>query len=159
GLVNLGVVAFFAIGAYTAGLLTLSGLGAPPARGAGPPVSPGAGAALGPAAPPPAGGFLPTRASGFSGVSRAFALYRSWPTRGANGITGIPRPLHGWFSAHYDFFYLVLVLSAVLLVYLVLERVRRSPFGRVLRAIREDETVAAVAGKTVVRFKVQAFVI
>jgi branched-chain amino acid transport system permease protein len=44
-------------------------------------------------------------------------------------------------------------------VYAVLERVRRSPFGRVLRAIREDETVAAVAGKTVVRFKVQAFVI
>ena len=36
---------------------------------------------------------------------------------------------------------------------------RRSPFGRVLRAIREDETVAAVAGKPVVRFKVQAFVI
>ena len=34
---------------------------------------------------------------------------------------------------------------------------RRSPFGRVLRAIREDETVAAVAGKPVFRFKVQAF--
>jgi branched-chain amino acid transport system permease protein len=44
-------------------------------------------------------------------------------------------------------------------VYFTLERVRRSPFGRVLRAIREDETVATVAGKAVVRFKVQAFVI
>jgi branched-chain amino acid transport system permease protein len=35
--------------------------------------------------------------------------------------------------------------------------VRRSPFGRVLRAIREDEIVAASAGKPVFRFKVQAF--
>src|SRR5262249_12613819 len=56
-----------------------------------------------------------------------------------------------------DVFYLLLVLAAVSLVYAALERVRRSPFGRVLRAIREDETVAAVAGKPVFRFKVQAF--
>src|SRR5262249_26705251 len=45
----------------------------------------------------------------------------------------------------------------VVLAYVALERVRRSPFGRVLRAIREDETVAAVAGKPVFCFKVQAF--
>lgn len=34
-----------------------------------------------------------------------------------------------------------------------------SPFGRVLRAIRDDETVAAVAGKSVFAFKVQVFAI
>jgi len=39
----------------------------------------------------------------------------------------------------------------------VLERVRRSPYGRVLRAIRDDEQVAEVAGKPVRRFKVEAF--
>src|SRR5207244_927031 len=49
------------------------------------------------------------------------------------------------------------VLVVVALVYAILERLRRSPFGRVLRAIREDEIVAAVAGKPVFRFKVQAF--
>ena len=32
----------------------------------------------------------------------------------------------------------------------------RSPFGRVLRAIRENETVTAVPGKAVFRLKVQA---
>ena len=41
----------------------------------------------------------------------------------------------------------------------VLERVRASPFGRVLRAIREDAQVAAFAGKDVLRFKVKAFAI
>jgi branched-chain amino acid transport system permease protein len=42
-------------------------------------------------------------------------------------------------------------------VYGLLETLARSPFGRVLRAIREDETVASVAGKPVFRYKVQAF--
>jgi branched-chain amino acid transport system permease protein len=37
------------------------------------------------------------------------------------------------------------------------ERLRASPFGRVLRAIRDDEQVVAVAGKHVVMFKVKAF--
>ena len=35
----------------------------------------------------------------------------------------------------------------------------RSPFGRVLRAIRDDEDVAAVAGKHVLMFKVKAFAV
>jgi branched-chain amino acid transport system permease protein len=39
------------------------------------------------------------------------------------------------------------------------ERLRVSPFGRVLRAIRDDEQVAAVAGKHVTLFKVKAFAI
>ena len=60
---------------------------------------------------------------------------------------------------HYAVFFLAVVLAAVGLVYWALQRVSGSPFGRVLRAIREDETVAAVAGKSVFRFKVQAFAV
>ncbi len=41
----------------------------------------------------------------------------------------------------------------------MLARLSGAPFGRVLRAIREDETVAAVAGKRTLAFKVQAFAI
>jgi len=96
---------------------------------------------------------------GFAEVLRLFLLNEAWLTRGANGVTAIPRPLHTWFPGQYHFFYLLLVLAAVGLVYAALERMRRSPFGRVLRAIREDEVVAAVAGKPVFRFKVQAFAI
>ena len=88
-----------------------------------------------------------------------FLLNEAWLTRGANGVTGIPRPLHGLFAGRYDLFYFIVVVAAVGLVYAALERMRRSPFGRVLRAIREDEVVAAVAGKPVFRFKVQAFAI
>ena len=55
--------------------------------------------------------------------------------------------------------YLVFCLVVLAVVVLVLERVRASPFGRVLRAIREDAQVAAFAGKDVLRFKVKAFAI
>ena len=47
----------------------------------------------------------------------------AWLTRGANGVTAIPRPLHAWFPGRYDLFYLILVLVAVGLVYGALERV------------------------------------
>src|SRR5262245_42923164 len=157
GLVNLGAVAFFAVGAYTSALLAVGGT---PLRVRWP-------AAVGVAAAGAAGwamvalrlreDYLAIVTLGFGEVLRLFLLNEAWLTRGANGVTAIPRPMHARFAAHYDVFYLLVVIAAVALVYALLERVRRSPFGRVLRAIREDETVAAVAGKAVFRFKVQAF--
>jgi branched-chain amino acid transport system permease protein len=159
GLVNLGVVAFFAIGAYTAGLLAVAGVALPMAWAAALVASGVAGAALALAAFRLREDYLAIVTLGGGEVLRLFLLNEAWLTRGANGITGIPRPLHSFVPGHYDLFYLGLVVSAVGLVYLGLERIRRSPFGRVLRAIREDETVATVAGKTVIRFKVQAFAI
>jgi len=159
GLVNLGVVAFFAIGAYTSGLLAVAGVTLPLAWTAALITSGMAGAALALAALRLREDYLAIVTLGFGEVLRLFLLNEAWLTRGANGITGIPRPLHAFIPARYDLFYLGLVVIAVVVTYLILERVRRSPFGRVLRAIREDETVATVAGKTVARFKVQAFVI
>ena len=159
GLVNLGVVAFFAIGAYTAALLAVSGVALPLAWVAALVASGVAGAAVSLVALRLREDYLAIVTLGFGEVLRLSLLNEAWLTRGANGITGIPRPLRAWFPAHYDLVFLGVVVCAVALVYFVLERVHCSPFGRVLRAIREDETVATVAGKTVVRFKVQAFVI
>jgi branched-chain amino acid transport system permease protein len=157
GLVNLGAVAFFAVGAYTSALLAVGGVSLLLAWPAGVALAAIAGAGLSVVALRLREDYLAIVTLGFAEVLRLFLLNEAWLTRGANGVTGIPRPLHGWFSGHYQLFYLLLVLVAVGLVYAALERVRRSPFGRVLRAIREDEVVAAVAGKPVFRFKVQAF--
>ena len=157
GLVNLGAVAFFAVGAYTAALLAVSGAPLFAAWPAAVVLAAGAGAALAMVALRLREDYLAIVTLGFGEVLRLFLLNETWLTRGANGVTGIPRPLHAQFAGHYDLFYLALVLTSVALVYLALERLRRSPFGRVLRAIREDEVVAAVAGKPVFRFKVQAF--
>jgi len=157
GLVNLGAVAFFAVGAYTSALLAVGGTPLVFAWPAGIGLAAAAAAALAMVALRLREDYLAIVTLGFGEVLRLFLLNEAWLTRGANGVTAIPRPMHARFAEHYDLFYLGVVVAAVALVYALLERVRRSPFGRVLRAIREDETVAAVAGKPVFRFKVQAF--
>ena len=47
----------------------------------------------------------------------------------------------------------------VVVLYLALERLVRSPWGRVLRAIREDEAAALALGKNAIKFRLQAFAI
>jgi branched-chain amino acid transport system permease protein len=157
GLVNLGVVAFFGIGAYTSALLAVGGTPLAAAWPAAVALAAAAGAGLATIALRLREDYLAIVTLGFAEVLRLFLLNETWLTRGANGVTGIPRPLHAHFAGHYDVVYLGLVLAAVALVYAALEHLRRSAFGRVLRAIREDESVAAVCGKPVFRFKVQAF--
>jgi len=80
-------------------------------------------------------------------------------TNGVQGLRDIPRPFSQTFGAFYDVFYLALLLLTVAVVYLASERLIRSPWGRVLKAIREDEAVADSVGKDVFRFKVQALVL
>jgi branched-chain amino acid transport system permease protein len=146
GLVNLGVVAFFALGAYTSALAAVAGAPIALAGAAGMALAALAGAGMATVALRLREDYLAIVTLGFGEVLRLVLLNEAWLTGGANGVTAIPRPLHGRFLGHYDLFYLALVLASVALVYL-------------LRAIREDETVAAVAGKPVFWLKVQAFTV
>ncbi len=50
-----------------------------------------------------------------------------------------------------------MLVVVLLVVFTLVRRIDRSPYGRALRAIREDAQVAQVAGKPVLRFKAQAF--
>lgn len=81
---------------------------------------------------------------------------------GWDGISGIPQPfattLHLDVNA-YGFFYLGLCLVLLIITYVVAERMYRSPFGRALRSVREDEVVAQSLGKNVFGLRVKAFVI
>jgi len=55
--------------------------------------------------------------------------------------------------------YGIVLFIGVGLFYLLLARTGKSPFGRVLKAIREDEDVANALGKNTDRFKLTAFVL
>lgn len=55
------------------------------------------------------------------------------------------------------FLYAAILIGVVVLFYLLLERIAHSPFGRVLKAIREDETAARSLGKDTRRAKITAF--
>ena len=97
------------------------------------------------------------------GIAVAFEnLMRNaeWLGGGAKGLRGFEPPLR---SALGDgFLYNVLFLVAVLLLliatYKFLETLVASPFGRLLRAIREDETAARSLGKHPARLRLIAFV-
>jgi ABC-type branched-subunit amino acid transport system permease subunit len=76
----------------------------------------------------------------------------------ANNIGGKLESLTGA-TFSYDRVLLIFVWLTVLLGMLLLHRVVRSPWGRVLRAIREDEDAANALGKNPLRYKLQAMVI
>ncbi len=161
GMVNFGVAGFYAIGAYTSGLLT---------QKAGWPVGVAMPAAA--LAGLVAGGFvalLSTRLRedflaivtlGFGEVVRLIALNEDQLTEGPRGLKIDARPLAGTFDREsYPLFYLALVAAVAALAFFVVERIRRAPLGRTLRAVREDDVVADVLGKHVLLHRATAFAI
>lgn len=158
GLVNLGLVGFFAIGAYGSAIST--GDGAPFVLGLMVAIiaSVLAGLIVTFATLRLRDDYLAIVTLGFGEVVRLVALNERWLTNGADGISGIRAPLRvqlGLDGA--SVFYLAIVSFAVLVVWLMLRQLDRSAYGRTLRAIREDQELAAFAGKRVLRFKFQVF--
>jgi len=90
-----------------------------------------------------------------------FSVLSIWValTRGPMGLPGIPQPtIFGLkISSHVGFLALVGILCALTLS--LTQRIVRSPFGRVLKAIREDEVFAQSAGKNIAAYKVLVFMI
>ena len=79
---------------------------------------------------------------------------------GAKGLRGFERPLREMLGDGflYNIVFLILVLLLLLATYWFLETLARSPFGRLLRAIREDETAARSLGKSPARVRLTSFV-
>lgn len=90
-----------------------------------------------------------------------FSVLNNWVsfTGGPMGLPGIPQPnIFGLkISSHIEFLILVTLLAA--LVFWISNRVVKSPFGRVLKAIREDEVFAQSFGKNIFAFKLKVFMI
>lgn len=161
GMINLGLVGFFAVGAYVSALSTKK-LGMPMALGIVLAIvlTAAAGTLVALVTARLRGDYLAIITLGFSEVIRLVASNEIWLTNGTDGISGIPGPARGQVTpATFNLIYLGIVAVAVLVVLLLMERVRTAPYGRVLRAIRDDDQVAAVAGKRVIAFKVQAFAV
>ena len=97
------------------------------------------------------------------GVAVAFEnLMRNaeWLAGGAKGVRGFERPLRNALGDGftYNIFFFVVVLLILIATYLFLERLVASPFGRLLRAIREDEEAAQSLGKNPTRVRLMAFI-
>lgn len=90
-----------------------------------------------------------------------FSIFLNWQslTGGPLGIPGIPKPeLFGISFANTTNF-LILTLIIFALVFFISRYIANSSFGRVLKAIREDETAISVFGYNTINFKLAVFVI
>ena len=170
GLFNVGVAGFVAVGAYGSALLTgpdspehWGGLGLPVAVGwAGAAVLAGLAAWLvGAITLRLRHDYLAIATFGIAVTIQLVALNFARLTNGPFGIAQIPRPLSGWAGTPVgrNALYLGLVVLVVTGTYAGLERLVRSPWGRVLRGLREDEAAAAALGKSPARFRLEAFVL
>jgi len=91
----------------------------------------------------------------------AFSVLNNWVsfTGGPMGLPGIPQPTIFGLQVSSHLGFLVLVGIFCMMTLWVTHRIVRSPFGRVLKAIREDEVFTQAAGKNVAGYKVLVFVI
>ncbi len=165
GLLDLGFVAFFAIGAYTVGLLTSTGEHAIADLSfwAAVPIAVVASLIAGFLFGLPIlrirGDYLAIATLGFGEIIRLLFLsdaLRPW-FGGSQGVLGIPKPeLFGFeFSGPQQLYYLTLIASAF--VAFVAARLRDSRLGRAWMALREDEDVAEAMGINLVNVKLLAY--
>jgi branched-chain amino acid transport system permease protein len=159
GLLNLGHIAFYAIGAYTSALLALNGF----------PfwfcfLSAGIlamifGFLLSLPTNKLKGDYLALATMGFSFVVYAVLLNWTSLTRGPLGLPGIPKPKILGISFSDNFSFLILVAIIALISYLIIKRITLSPFGKVLEAIRDNELVVRVLGKNSFKMKSLALMV
>jgi branched-chain amino acid transport system permease protein len=168
GLFNVGIAGFVAIGAYVSAILTtplseghLGGFGLPIVVGwlgaliAGGGVS----ALVGALTLRLRADYLAITTFGVAVVVQLIALNAQRITGGAFGIAFIPRAFESLAPAPalFNLANLALVGIVVFAAYGALETLSLSPWGRVLRAIREDERAAMSLGKSPTRYRLQAF--
>jgi branched-chain amino acid transport system permease protein len=159
GLINLGLVGFFAAGAYTSALLTLK-LGWPIWAGllAAIAVTSMIGVLVALVTVNLRGDYLAIVTLGFAESMRIVMSNEIWLANGTDGLSGIPGPWRGSLDPHtFNLLFLGIVVGIVIVLFVLAERLAHSPFGRALRGIRDDEQVVQVAGKNVTMLKVKAF--
>lgn len=169
GLFNAGIAGFYAVGAYTSAILTtaasskhLGGFSLPVPLGLfGAAILAGlAGWAVAKICVRLKSDYLAMASIGIAEILRLVVVNESWLTNGSLGMSRVPRPMAEFTTGRMsDIVFLGFVWLVVLLVYVAATRLHDSPWGRSLRAIRDNEASAAAVGKNVERFRIQTFVI
>ncbi|MCJ7508049.1 MAG: branched-chain amino acid ABC transporter permease, partial [candidate division Zixibacteria bacterium] len=160
GLASLGHGAFSCVGAYTSSLLALN-FGISPWLGLliGACVAALLGVIIGFPSLRLKGDYLALATFGFGVI--VYSIAKNWVslTRGPKGLPGIPGFSVFGFQLSEIWSYLIVVGLFVFFTFFVIGRVVNSPFGRILRGIREDEIATLAMGKDVDRHKIMVFVI
>jgi branched-chain amino acid transport system permease protein len=170
GLFNVGIAGFVAIGAYASAILTspdvperIGGFGWPIAAGwlAAMVIAGAAAAFTGFATLRLKADYLAITTFGVAVVVHLTALNAEVLTGGPFGVAFIPRPFASVQDQPvlFNFANLGVVVAVTLAAFLALQRLSHSPWGRVLRALREDERAAIALGKSAQAYRIQAFAV
>jgi branched-chain amino acid transport system permease protein len=168
GLFNAGIAGFFAVGAYTSAILTapdspdfLGGFELPiPLGWVGAMIVSGALAlVIGASTIRLRSDYLAIGTIGIAEILRLFLKNEEWLTNGVRGITTVPRPFQFDQPLLSELSFLGMTLTLLLIAYVAIERSVNSPWGRMMRAIRDNEVAAAAMGKHVERRRLEAFVL
>lgn len=169
GLVNFGHVAFFAVGAYAAGMLTANdpfagvGLGLHWTAGLVGAILAATllGALVGASSLRLRDDFLAIATIATAEIVNDVLIGFDSITGGNVGLLDIPRPVYDLANGDADMGFivtLVLYLGVLLAIFALLARLTSAAYGDVLRAIRSDELAARALGKGVFSYKMQVFV-
>jgi branched-chain amino acid transport system permease protein len=158
GLINFGLVGFFAIGAYASAILAMNGVPLVVSFLLAAVLSGLAAWPIGMVAIRLRDDYFAIVTLGFSETIRLVIINESWLTKGVNGITGVPAmfPDAGISAPLYTVGVLIIVNVVVILV---LQHIVKSPFGRALEAVRDDETALKALGKSPSRFKIEVMIL
>ena len=166
GLLDLGYVAFFAIGAYTAGLLS-----APEPHGImmsfwlllpiGVVLTAVSGVLLGIPVLRMRGDYLAIVTLGFGEIIRILSKSDALTsfTGGPRGIRNIGGPSLFGFDVSSEFYFMYFIVLGIMLVAFITYRLQHSRVGRAWMAMREDEDVAEAMGVHTLKYKLLAFAI
>ncbi len=158
GVISMGHAVFCAIGAYTAALISIHlGYHFLVGMAAGFLLAAFVGALLAIPSLRVRDEYLIVFTVGFQMVAYEFMLTARGITEGQGGIPNIPAPRLLGFEFNTPLRFLPLAFVTGLICFSVVWRLVHSPFGRVLKAIREDESACRALGKNTLKFKVLVF--
>jgi branched-chain amino acid transport system permease protein len=166
GLFNAGIAGFFAIGAYATSILTtpqsedhLGGFGLPVPLGilGGVLLAALLGYGVARICLRLKSDYLAIATIGIAEILRLVLKNEIWMTNGSRGIADIPRPFEDLDQPWGELCFFLMVAAIVALLYFAIERAWHSPWGRTLRAIRENDEAAEAAGKDVIAYRTQVF--
>ncbi len=160
GILSLAHAAFYGIGAYISVLLTMK-YNVPFLGGllAGGLFSSMIGAIIGLPFLRIRGDYLFMATLGFCEIVRS--VFNNWTpvTGGAIGMVNIPTPFPISSTISFSLIYFLFALTLLSIMVVFSWRMEYSPFGRILKAIREDEDAVGAIGKNTIRYKIIAFAI
>jgi branched-chain amino acid transport system permease protein len=104
--------------------------------------------------------YLAMASIGIAEILRLLIVNEQWLTNGSLGIANIPRPFEAWAEGEASAWVFAGVVWAIVGgSWWVCNRLHDSPWGRALRAIRDNEDTARAVGKDVDALRLQTYVI